>query len=64
MIADRNAGGWFTSSYSGANNNSCLEARFTTTGIDIRDSKDRRGGHLNFDAPRWADFLRTLDRRH
>ncbi|RCW40683.1 uncharacterized protein DUF397 [Halopolyspora algeriensis] len=53
---------WFTSSYSGPNNNSCVEARFTGRGIDIRDSKDRQGGHLSFDADRWADFLRQLDR--
>lgn len=54
--------GWFTSSYSGGNNNNCVEARFTSTGIDIRDSKDRDGGTLSFDSARWNDFLRTLQR--
>ena len=53
---------WFTSSYSGPNNNSCVEARFADHGIDVRDSKDRRAGHLSFDSDRWSDFLRRFAR--
>lgn len=51
---------WFTSSYSGANNNTCVEARFTATGIDIRDSKAPQHGHLSFTTGRWSDFLRRI----
>ncbi|WP_017976352.1 DUF397 domain-containing protein [Actinopolyspora halophila] len=51
---------WFTSSYSGPNNNSCVEARFTARGIDVRDSKNPRQGHLSFTTPQWSDFLADL----
>ncbi|NHD18012.1 MULTISPECIES: DUF397 domain-containing protein [unclassified Actinopolyspora] len=52
--------GWFTSSYSGGNNNTCVEARFTTRGIDVRDSKNPRQGHLSFTTPQWSSFLADL----
>jgi hypothetical protein len=51
---------WFKTSYSGAQEPNCIEARFTTGGIDIRDSKDPHGPILSFDANRWARFLRRL----
>jgi hypothetical protein len=50
----------FTSSHSGPHNENCVEARFTTDGIDIRDSKDPHGPILSFDADRWASFVRRL----
>ena len=45
---------WFTSSYSGGNNNTCVEVRFPATGAEVRDSKDPDGGHLNFTTVAWA----------
>lgn len=60
MTADDNERGWFKSSYSGPNNNSCVEARLTCDGIDVRDSKDSDGPILRFDRPAWARFLQRL----
>ncbi|MCI2424186.1 DUF397 domain-containing protein [Saccharopolyspora sp. K220] len=44
---------WFKSSYSGPNNNSCVEARLSGGGIDIRDSKDPDGPILRFGSLAW-----------
>ncbi|WP_243789266.1 DUF397 domain-containing protein [Saccharopolyspora gloriosae] len=52
---------WFKSSYSGPNNNSCVEARMTGVGVDIRDSKDPEGALLSFDSGAWRDFLLRLN---
>lgn len=60
MSTDDRLAAWFTSSYSGPNNNSCVEARFTTQGIDVRDSKNPRQGHLSFTTTQWTDFLADL----
>ncbi|WP_243789265.1 DUF397 domain-containing protein [Saccharopolyspora gloriosae] len=54
--------GWFKSSYSGPNNNSCVEARITGHGIDIRDSKDPDGGLLSFNFSLWRGFLDRIGR--
>ncbi|WP_438386937.1 DUF397 domain-containing protein [Actinopolyspora saharensis] len=60
MSTARQPSPWFTSSYSGAHNNTCVEARFTTRGIDVRDSKNPRQGHLSFTTPQWSSFLADL----
>lgn len=49
--------GWFKSSYSGTYNNSCVEARCTPRGMDVRDSKDPSGPRLSFDSAAWRHFL-------
>jgi uncharacterized protein DUF397 len=53
---------WFKSSYSGGNNNTCVEARLTGTSVDIRDSKDPDGPILSFGSSAWGRFLRGLGR--
>ncbi|NYH80008.1 hypothetical protein FHR84_003357 [Actinopolyspora biskrensis] len=60
MSTDRPLTSWIKSSYSGGNNNSCVEARFTARGIDVRDSKNPRQGHLSFTTTQWTDFLADL----
>jgi hypothetical protein len=60
MTANGHQRGWFTSSYSGGQDENCVEARFTSGGTDIRDSKDPHGPVLSFDADRWARFLQHL----
>ncbi|WP_258342167.1 DUF397 domain-containing protein [Saccharopolyspora gregorii] len=62
MSTDHATSGWFTSSYSGPHNNSCVEARIIAGRIDIRDSKDREAGHLSFGADAWRGFLDRLKR--
>lgn len=53
-------GSWFKSSYSGGNNPSCVEARFSGGGIDIRDSKAPEGSVLRFGPDAWQKFLDRL----
>ncbi|MDA3649040.1 DUF397 domain-containing protein [Saccharopolyspora indica] len=67
---------WFKSSYSGGNNNtcvearwlsgpnnnSCVEARLVSGGIEVRDSKDPGGATLRFGSDAWARFVRGLER--
>lgn len=62
MTRSRNLGVWFKSTYSGPNNNSCIEARFTHHGTDVRDSKDLNGPVLSFGPRAWSRFLRNLAR--
>lgn len=62
MKSDHQEGAWAKSSYSGPNNNSCVEARITGCGINIRDSKDPDGTHLSFNFAVWQGFLERLGR--
>jgi hypothetical protein len=50
---------WFKSSRS-SSNASCVEVRFAGGGVDVRDTKDRTGPTLAFDAAGWTTFLTTL----
>ena len=61
-MTDERPNSWFKSSRSGPQNNSCVEARFTAQGIDIRDSKDPAGGRLHFNFRVWRDFVTRLPR--
>jgi hypothetical protein len=47
---------WFKSSYT-MENNLCLEARHTPSGVDIRDSKNPTGPRLRLPAASWAAFM-------
>ncbi|MBL6280231.1 DUF397 domain-containing protein [Micromonospora fiedleri] len=51
--------GWFKSSRS-ANNAACVEVRFGGGAVDVRDTKDRSGPILTFDACAWASFVTGL----
>lgn len=62
MTAEGPRFAWFKSSYSGPQNNSCVEARFTARGMDVRDSKDRSGPQLSFDSAAWRRFLDRFTR--
>ncbi|MFP8904231.1 DUF397 domain-containing protein [Streptomyces atacamensis] len=54
---------WVKSSYSGSNNNDCVEVAATPGTVHVRDSKDIRGPRLAFAPDAWADFLsRTAGR--
>jgi hypothetical protein len=46
---------WRKSSRSGANG--CVEVALDSTGIAVRDSKDRNGPVLQFNAQEWEAFL-------
>ncbi|MFI7295517.1 DUF397 domain-containing protein [Streptomyces sp. NPDC050121] len=52
---------WFKSSYSGQNGE-CVEARRSTTGIDVRDSKHLPGPVVAVGAVAWLSFLGGVQR--
>ncbi|XTZ17896.1 DUF397 domain-containing protein [Micromonospora echinospora] len=51
--------GWFKSSRSSDNAN-CVEVRFTSDEVGVRDSKDSSGPTLAFGVEAWADLLEAL----
>ncbi|MBO4209237.1 DUF397 domain-containing protein [Micromonospora echinofusca] len=51
--------GWFKSSRS-SNNAACIEVRFVGGAVDVRDTKDRSGPVLAFDATAWTSFVAGL----
>jgi Domain of unknown function (DUF397) len=53
--------GWRKSSYS-SETNSCVEVRSTQVGADVRDTKNRDGGHLAVPAAAWSAFLERATR--
>ncbi|MEV2279392.1 DUF397 domain-containing protein [Nocardiopsis sp. NPDC049922] len=50
---------WHKSSYSGGTNE-CVEVREHSTGADVRDTQNRRSGHLTFSGLEWRAFVDTL----
>ncbi len=51
--------GWFKSSRS-SNNAACVEVRFVGDAVDVRDTKDRSGPVLAFNATAWSGFIAAL----
>ncbi|TQN30228.1 uncharacterized protein DUF397 [Haloactinospora alba] len=47
---------WHKSAYSGGTND-CVEVREHVAGADVRDTRNRRDGHLSFSASEWKAFL-------
>ncbi len=54
---------WVKSSYSGSNDNDCVEVATTPGTIHVRDSKNVQGPQLAFAPGAWADFLSHTARR-
>lgn len=50
---------WFKSKRS-SSSQGCVEVALTSSAAGVRDSKDRNGGTLVFDAQQWKSFLTTL----
>ncbi|MEV5509366.1 DUF397 domain-containing protein [Streptomyces orinoci] len=50
---------WIKSSYSGADDPSCVEVAATQTVIRVRDSKNTDGPQLAFTRDTWAEFVRS-----
>ncbi|MEU6442261.1 DUF397 domain-containing protein [Streptomyces sp. NPDC047046] len=48
---------WFKSSYSGANNNDCVEVAVEPLLLHVRDSKDAGGRVLGFAPAAWTRFV-------
>lgn len=48
---------WFKSSYSGSDDNDCVETAVGTGAVHVRDSKDAEGTRLAFTAGAWAAFV-------
>jgi hypothetical protein len=50
---------WRKSSYSGGNGGECVEVA-STDSVMVRDTVDREGATLSFDAPAWLEFLSSV----
>ncbi|MCX5581967.1 DUF397 domain-containing protein [Streptomyces erythrochromogenes] len=48
---------WFKSSYSAGDGGECVEVANTVGSVHVRDSKNKAGATLSFDAERWATFV-------
>jgi len=48
---------WFKSTYSTDTGGNCVEVAARSAVIHVRDSKDREGPSLAFEAQAWADFV-------
>ncbi|MEU5660646.1 DUF397 domain-containing protein [Streptomyces sp. NPDC047737] len=48
---------WFKSSYSGSDNNDCVEVAVSPRTVRVRDSKNVPGPEIGVDARAWAHFL-------
>jgi len=57
MTVDLSQAAWRKSSLSG--NNGCVEVAFVDGKIAVRDSKDRDGSVLVFNAHEWVAFTRA-----
>jgi hypothetical protein len=52
---------WHTSSYSAGNGN-CVEVNSASPEVQVRDTKDRRGGTLSMPASLWRAFVSEVRR--
>ena len=52
--------GWFKSSYSGGNHDSCVEIASGHATVPVRDSKNGRGPALIFSVDSWTAFVGAL----
>lgn len=54
---------WRKSSYTGGENDYCVEIAILPETVGVRDSKDPTGGVLMFDHEKWAEFVEFLKAR-
>jgi Domain of unknown function (DUF397) len=54
------SGRWRKSSYSGGQNNNCVELDMSVQATRVRDSKCRQGGFLKLDRTAWESFVATI----
>ncbi|MEU5846070.1 DUF397 domain-containing protein [Saccharopolyspora shandongensis] len=51
---------WRKSSYTGGENDYCVEVADLSEATAVRDSKHPHGGTLLFAGPQWAQFIATV----
>jgi hypothetical protein len=51
---------WFTSSFSGGSGEGCVEVAFLSSGVAVRDTKDRTLAPHRYPAASWAEFLAAV----
>lgn len=51
---------WFKSSYSGGNDDNCVEAADLAGSVGVRDSKDLGKGYFAVPRTAWGDFVSTV----
>ncbi|MFC7328950.1 DUF397 domain-containing protein [Marinactinospora rubrisoli] len=53
---------WHKSSYSGNSQQACVEVWGTPIAALVRDTQNRRAGHLAFSIPEWSAFIVSVKR--
>ncbi|MFG2984439.1 DUF397 domain-containing protein [Streptomyces sp. NPDC048258] len=53
---------WFKSSYSSGEGGECVEVANTVGAVHVRDSKNKAGATLSFEADQWATFVAFTSR--
>ncbi|TQN28766.1 uncharacterized protein DUF397 [Haloactinospora alba] len=48
---------WHKSNHSDGGGGNCVEVRESAVRTDVRDTQNRRDGHLSFSASEWRAFL-------
>lgn len=48
---------WKKSSFSGGNDDNCVEARLSGDGVEVRHSKHPDGPSINYTGAEWTAFL-------
>jgi hypothetical protein len=51
---------WRKSTFSGGNGSNCVEVGGSGPAVLVRDTKDRAGAALTFDADAWRRFAATI----
>lgn len=51
---------WKKSAYSGGNGGQCVEAKRTSAGAAVRDTRNRHLGHLEADHREWTALLEAV----
>ncbi|RSN91674.1 DUF397 domain-containing protein [Streptomyces sp. WAC 05379] len=57
MASAADAWAWFKSSYSGPEGGECVEVSMASAGTRVRDSKNKMGPQLVFEAVTWLYFI-------
>ncbi|HEU5472819.1 MAG TPA: DUF397 domain-containing protein [Actinophytocola sp.] len=60
--AHRDSTGWFKSTASVAGNDTCVEVRFGTAAVGVRDSKNPAGGAFWVRPDAWRSFIARAGR--
>ncbi|WP_081748686.1 DUF397 domain-containing protein [Nocardiopsis sp. CNT312] len=59
-IAHATPSNWRKSSYSSSHGQNCVEVADLSHGVAVRDTQNRKSGHITFGAEAWSALLGTM----